>query len=276
MKVLNMKTLSARYRQAKKMELSENKISSGFNNLDHIISNFKKGQITYLCARPSVGKTTLSINLLSNILKQLDKKEFVMFYSLDMTELDIFEKLVILEKNKNSDLDEKEIISQIESYPLFIFDTTDGTKITPSIIQQGIASVVNDGKYTIPKMIVIDYFQSLSNDQAFSTETEKLSNISRDLKMVARATQAHFLVLAQLNRTADIKKQGIYSFADIKGTGAVEQDADIIAFLYAINSSSVFLNQIPMILEIAKNRNGALGKVEFIFSPNKQIFKERD
>ncbi|WP_027335078.1 DnaB-like helicase C-terminal domain-containing protein [Mycoplasmopsis felifaucium] len=273
-KILDMKALTKEYDAYKRNELKSNKVYTGFENYDQTVKYMKKGQISYLCARPSVGKTTLSINVLSNILPQLSKGECAVFFSLDVTNLEIYEKLLILEEAKNPLATPEELKEHIENYPLYVVDSQGLPKITPSWIENTLKEITTNSKYKNVRVVFIDYFQTITSDEIFSIESERLASVSRSLKQIARTNDSHFFVIAQLNRTADAKGKGSYSFSDIKGTGAVEQDADIITVLSNSNKVTILDGTVSMNWKILKNRNGGLGDFDLIFNPELQKFTE--
>ncbi|VEU75604.1 repb [Mycoplasmopsis maculosa] len=260
-------------REKAKMDMKHSKpLLTDYKKFNAVTHGIKTGQLFVIGARPGVGKTTMLINLISSFDKQLNPNEYILFISLEMTELEIFERLITVTQNKFN-LSEEEALEKIKNYKLLIFDNFGGNLCTVDVIREIITSLKSEKK--IIRSVFIDYFQILNSELKFTLEHEKLGYISQTLKQLAKHKKVSIVLLAQLKRTVDSKKTETPTFSDIKGTGAVEQDADIIAFLY--DSQSQINKDITIkSFDVVKNRNGQLLKSNFLFENNKLTFSEID
>ena len=252
-------------------------LKSGFYDLDSIIQGFQKSDLIILAGRPSMGKTALSLNILINVIQQ--SKLPVLFFSLEMSKEQIMYRLLAMETNinqtrlRNGKLSQNDwikinkMVPILSKIPLFIDDTTD---LSIQNIRSKIKTVLFEQNQI--GLVIIDYLQLMQNSK-LKTENraQELSQITRSLKILAKEFNVPIIALSQLSRNVEnrIEKKPILS--DLRESGSIEQDADLVLILYKKESSN--LNQINEIdLIIAKQRNGPIGSVTLNFNTKNNKF----
>lgn len=248
-----------------------NILKTGFNNLDFLIDGFQPGQLNMIGARPSAGKTALAINIGYNFALNGCAVTFV---SLETTERKITERLlssmskVELHKFKNTDLmtDEniENVIDQIGVYEKLDFKIIDNNNITPQKIRNVIS---NNDKQNI---VIIDYVQLMKADGQFKDRRLEVEAISRELKILAKETNAVIIALAQLSRGVEHRQDKRPMMSDLKEAGGLEQDGDVIMLLYRDDyynrpkePDAFGKSEIECI--VAKNKDGQVGTVKLDF-----------
>lgn len=248
-----------------------NILKTGFNNLDFLIDGFQPGQLNMIGARPSAGKTALAINIGYNFALNGCAVTFV---SLETTERKITERLlssmskVELHKFKNTDLmtDEniENVIDQIGVYEKLDFKIIDNNNITPQNIRNVIS---NNDKQNI---VIIDYVQLMKADGQFKDRRLEVEAISRELKILAKETNAVIIALAQLSRGVEHRQDKRPMMSDLKEAGGLEQDGDVIMLLYRDDyynrpkePDAFGKSEIECI--VAKNKDGQVGTVKLDF-----------
>ena len=257
-------------------------LASGFYDLDSLTQGFQKSDLIILAGRPSMGKTAFVLNITENILKNY--KLPIIFFSLEMSKEQLIYRLLSNETGisqtrlKLGNLykeDWNQLKKSIQLYsklPFFINDEPNITiydlraKIKKIIFEQG-----NIG------LIVIDYLQLLLNSKIKSeNRVQELSQITRSLKAIAKEFQTPIIALSQLSRNVEnrINKRPILS--DLRESGSIEQDADLVLMLYRENyynsTTEKFEKLAPAELIIAKHRNGPLGVVKLSFQTDPTKF----
>jgi len=257
-------------------------LSSGFYDLDSFTQGFQKSDLIIIAGRPSMGKTALALNIGLNILKNSNKP--VLFFSLEMSKEQLIYRLLTNETNisslklktgnlyKDDWVKLNETIKILASAPLFIDDTPN---LSMQDIKVKIKKVIFEQNY--PGIIIIDYLQlmQISNNQTVN-RTQEISQITRSLKNLAREFNVPIIVLSQLSRNVEnrINKRPILS--DLRESGSIEQDADLVLMLYResyyhlIKENTNDINLVELI--IAKQRNGPIGTVELEFDSKRTKF----
>lgn len=261
-------------------------LKTEFKIIDETLNGLQTRQLYFLGARPGVGKTTLTVNLLDNISKNLNENEYILLFSLEMSKIDIYKKLLILNAgvswetisnyfnlcstdNQKSQIENA--INKLINKNILIFDNESELKISPEVINQILEQLKSENK--IVKAIFIDYFQLLDTEQNFSLEHEKYSSFTKKLKSLAKKQNINVFVLTQLSRDIDKRKFNTPTFADLKGTSSIEQDADVVMFLYDEDmQSSLEIKRLNLL--IAKNRNGKNNKQNISFYSSLGLFVE--
>lgn len=255
---------------------------SGFYELDSFTQGFQKSDLIIIAGRPSMGKTALALNIGSNIIKNLSLP--VLFFSLEMSKEQLIYRLITTETsisnmrlktgNLYSDdwLKLSEIIKNFSSLPFFIDDTPDPTiqdikmKIKKVIFEQNQVGLV-----------IIDYLQLMQNSK-FRTEnrSQELSQITRSLKNLAREFQVPIIALSQLSRNVEGRTNKRPILSDLRESGSIEQDADVVLMLYreSYYSPDSFSSNNNVQLIIAKQRNGPTGTVNLQFDPKLMRFSD--
>ena len=258
-------------------------IPTGFSKLDEFTGGLKKGEMFVLAARPSIGKTTLGLNIISNIAMGA-KPRAVAFFSLEMTEQQIARRLLCNKANVSE-----------SSFWDRTFLPGDLTKLTAAADEIAKAKIWIDptGGLSIAELrakarrlvsqhhveaIVIDYLQLMTADDRNESRQQEVSKISGGIKKLAKDLNIPILVLAQLNREIDknASPNARPKLAHLRESGSIEQDADIVAFLHRnrddLKKSNVTSTEAELIVE--KNRNGRIGVVKLLFYPCRMEFMQ--
>jgi len=261
-------------------------LASGFYDLDCCIQGFQKSDLIILAGRPSMGKTALSLNIALNIIKNENLP--VLFFSLEMSKEQIMYRLLSMETNitqmrlKSGRLSQEDwvkltkIIKIMAKFPFFVDDTS-------NLAIQDIRSRLKTILFEQNKigLVIIDYLQLMQTPQSkIETRVQELSQITRFLKNTAREFNIPIIALSQLSRNVEnrIDKKPILS--DLRESGSIEQDADLILMLYQNSKQKEFSekNQDTQLIEliIAKQRNGPIGKVKLKFAATQNKFFDID
>ncbi len=253
---------------------------TGFNNLDSLIDGFQPGQLNMIGARPSAGKTALAINMGTNFAMSGCSVTFV---SLETNERKITDRIlsslskVQLHKFKNADLltddDIEKVIDQIGVYEKLDFKIVDNNNITPQKIRNIIS---NNDKQNV---VIIDYVQLMKADGNFKDRRLEVETISRELKILAKETNAIIIALAQLSRGVEHRNDKRPMMSDLKEAGGLEQDGDVIMLLYRDDyynqpevPDSFGKSEVECI--VAKNKDGQVGTVKLDFYKPIQRFMD--
>lgn len=241
-------------------------IPTGFRDLDRILLGMQRKDLILLAARPSVGKTALAVNIALNAARNDNR---VAIFSLEMSKAQLAQRmlsslsLINLKNLISGDIDEWEDIFQASSIiaekSIYIDDTA-GISITE--LRSKCRRLKADGGLDF---IMIDYLQLMTSEGRNENRQQEISTISRNLKALAKELDVPILALSQLSR--DSEKSGRKpKLSDLRESGAIEQDADVVILLYREdyqNEEAEVKNQIELI--IAKHRNGETGSVELSF-----------
>ena len=261
-------------------------LPSGFYDLDSLTQGFQKSDLIIIAGRPSMGKTALGLNIASNIIKSL--KLPILFFSLEMSKEQIMYRLLAMETNinqmklksgklyQNDWIKLNKMIKILSKLPLFIDDN-----FTLSIqdIRSKIKTIIFEQNNV--GLIIIDYLQLMQNSNSKTeNRVQELSKITRSLKILARELNIPIIALSQLSRNIEnrIDKRPILS--DLRESGSIEQDADLVLMLHRTSYSkpTTAEEQRSQLIEliIAKQRNGPLGTIKLKFDPNKTKFLNFD
>ena len=264
--------------------------SSGFYDLDLLTQGFHKSDLIIIAGRPSMGKTALGLNLALNVIKE--SKLPVLFFSLEMSKEQIMYRLLSIESNidqaklKNGQLYEDDwvklnkVIKTLSKVPFFIDDT-------PNLSIQDIQSKIHQTifEHTQISLVIIDYLQLMQNSKTKpDNRAQELSMITRALKNLARQFNIPIISLSQLNRSVETRLDKKPILSDLRESGSIEQDADLVLMLSKNNNNNNNLNnnfnqnqsnvQDYYLTEliIAKQRNGPTGSIQLKFYPKKTKF----
>jgi replicative DNA helicase len=257
-------------------------LASGFYDLDSLTQGFQKSDLIILAGRPSMGKTAFVLNITENILKNY--KLPIIFFSLEMSKEQLIYRLLSNETGisqtrlKLGNLykeDWNKLKKSIQLYSKLPFFINDEPNITIYDLRSKIKKIIFE--QTNIGLIVIDYLQLLLNSK-IKTENrvQELSQITRSLKAIAKEFQTPIIALSQLSRNVEnrINKRPILS--DLRESGSIEQDADLVLMLYRENyynsTTEKFEKLAPAELIIAKHRNGPLGVVKLSFQTDPTKF----
>ncbi|AEE26356.1 replicative DNA helicase [Francisella hispaniensis] len=248
-------------------------ISTGFIDLDKMTSGLQRANMGIIAARPSMGKTVLGINIAQNVAKVADKP--VLVFSLEMPSEDIVTRMLasqarvemnlLKECNRLNDAHWVKITSAMKALsemPLYIDDTS---SLTPAEMRSRARRLYNE--HGGLAMILIDYLQLMKIPGYETNRTLEVSEISRSLKALAKELDIPVIALSQLNRAVDDRKDKRPMMSDLRESGAIEQDADLIMFIYrdeVYNKDKEDNKNLGEII-IGKQRNGPIGTVHVRF-----------
>jgi len=252
-------------------------IASGYASLDAITLGFRPQEMIVIASRPSVGKTAFALNLAFQIafLQRIP----TLFFSLEMSREQIVTRLFSIATGINSadlmtgalsDVDMEALYQaqkRFQSVPLFIDDT-------PAMRIYEFHSKCRQmrSEHNV-QIIIVDYLQLMrGNRTRNATRQEEVSSISQAIKQIAKEIEAPVIALAQLNRLVELRANKKPQLSDLRESGSIEQDADIVAFLYKPEDSLPYMEMRQ--LSIVKHRNGPIGEVDFIFDKRTQRFTE--
>lgn len=247
-------------------------LSTGFADLDIKTAGLQPADFVLIAARPSMGKTAFSLSILDHVVFR--KNLSAVIFSLEMPKEQLVNRLLAMESRidaqniRTGQLSDSEWDSLIESSEVIgnsklIIDDTSGISVSE------IRSKCR--KYKVEQdiqLVIIDYIQLISSNSRTDSRAQELSDISRTLKSIARELNVPVIALSQLNRAVDSRPDHRPMLSDIRESGAIEQDADVIMFLYRddyYNPETVEKNVAEVI--IAKQRNGPIGKVKLTWQP---------
>ncbi|GBG09485.1 replicative DNA helicase [Paenibacillus agaridevorans] len=253
-------------------------IPSGFDDLDRMTAGFQRNDLIIVAARPSVGKTAFALNIAQNV--GVRAKETVAIFSLEMSAAQLVQRMICAEgqidgsrmrtgRFENDDWDRMTMaISALADADIHIDDTPG---ITVNEIRAKCRRLKKERGLG---MILIDYLQLIQGSgRRGANRQEEVSQISRTLKQIARELEVPVIALSQLSRGVEQRQDKRPMMSDLRESGAIEQDADIVAFLYRddyYDKESDKKNIIEII--ISKQRNGPVGTVELVFLKNYNKF----
>ncbi len=253
-------------------------IATGFNDLDKMTSGLHGGEMVVIAARPSMGKTSLAMNIAEHVA--IEQKLAVGVFSLEMTSESLVLRMlcsrsrVNLRNVREGFLAERDFpkltgaAGKLASSPLFIDDSSG-----LSILQLRAKARRMHQQYSI-KLFVIDYLQLLhSTARRAENRQQEIADISSGIKALAKELNVPIIVLSQLNRELEREKNRKPRMSDLRESGAIEQDADLVGLLYKPNADDeeaaaggpALEEAVPVNLLIAKQRNGPTGDVNLTF-----------
>jgi replicative DNA helicase len=255
-------------------------VSTGYTELDKLLSGLQPSELLILAARPSQGKTALALNFAENIAIRAGQP--VAFFSLEMSKESLLQRLVAsvaqidAQKFRSGHLSREdwrrmtEALGTISSAPLWIDDAG-----STSVLEIG-AKARRLKRDKGLAMVVVDYLQLITGRGRFNNRQEEVSSISRGLKGLAKELQLPVLVLSQLTRAPEREERGP-QLSDLRESGAIEQDADVVMFIYRPHWSKMEASpeeRDQAEIQVAKQRNGPTDKVRFVFRSRLTRFEE--
>ncbi len=255
-------------------------VSTGYTELDKLLSGLQPSELLILAARPSQGKTALALNFAENISIRAGSP--VAFFSLEMSKESLLQRLVAsvaqidAHKFRSGHLSREdwrrmtEALGTISNAPLWIDDAG-----STSVLEIG-AKARRLKREKGLSLVVVDYLQLITGRGRFSNRQEEVSSISRGLKGLAKELQIPVLVLSQLTRAPEREERGP-QLSDLRESGAIEQDADVVMFIYRPHWSKMEASpeeRDQAEIQVAKQRNGPTDKVRFVFRSRLTRFEE--
>jgi replicative DNA helicase len=252
-------------------------IATGFVDLDRMTSGLKGSDLIIVAARPSMGKTAFALNVVQNVA--IRSGETVAIFNLEMSASQMVIRMIAAEGNidaqtfrtgnlKPEDWEKLTMaISILSEAPIFIDDTPG---ITVFDIRAKLRRLQTEHKLGL---VVIDYLQLITGRRSGDSRQQEISEISRSLKLIAREFDVPVIALSQLSRAVEQRQDKRPLLSDLRESGSIEQDADMVAFLHRddyYHEDSDKKNIAEII--IGKQRNGPVGKVELLYLKNYSKF----
>ncbi|GBD34368.1 Replicative DNA helicase [bacterium HR35] len=256
-------------------------IPTGFEKLDEYLGGLQKSDLIILASRPSQGKTALALSIARYVAVR--EKIPVGIFSLEMSKDQIIDRLLAAEAGvslwklrtgklmSEGDVDEMALIyeaaERLKKSPIFIDDT-------PSLNNIQIRTMARKLKHEIGELglLIIDYLQLVKGSRNYESRVQEVTEISKSLKELARELEIPVLAISQLSREPEKRVSSIPKLSDLRESGSLEQDADVVLFIHRPKEAGVSLpsNQVQII--IAKHRNGPIGAIELLFDPETVSF----
>ena len=260
-------------------------LTSGFYELDSLTQGFQKSDLIILAGRPAMGKTALSLNITLTLIKKSQLP--ILFFSLEMSKEQIIYRLLSMETNinqirlKNGKLSQPDwvkltkVIKILSKLPLFIDDTVD---LSINEIRSKIKTILFEQKKI--GLVIIDYLQLMQISKTkLDNRAQELAQITRLLKTIAREFNIPIIALSQLSRNVENRVDKKPILSDLRESGSIEQDADLVLMLYRNQLSkkedlnvSERLESEQIELIVAKHRNGPTGIIKLKFDEKRMKF----
>ena len=254
---------------------------TGYSNLDFYTRGCLRGCMIVLAARPGMGKTDFAINLAINGARH---KKNCLFVSLEMSREELTKRIIstsldISKRKVNtmslSDKEKDNVLDNLGDITKNIY-VDDKPIVSMSIIHNKILTLK---RLKNIDLVIIDYLQ-LITEKSENSKYEQITNISRQLKLAAKDANIPIIVLSQLSRVVESRSSTVPKLSDLRDSGAIEQDADQVLFLYRPSYYGINQNEggddITNLCEVhlAKNRHGEINYVPLDYDPSKGIFKD--
>ena len=251
-------------------------VPSGYPDLDEMTGGFQAGDLVIVAARPSMGKTALCLNIAQNAARSFQIP--VLVFSLEMSKEALVERLLSAEarvesaKIRRGTLDQADWMQltkaagTLSAAPIWIDDTA-----APTILEIRAKARRFRADRSIFKeehqmgMVIVDYLQLARSHGNTQSREQEVAEVSRGLKALAKETKMPVIALSQLRRAAEDRKDGRPQLSDLRESGAIEQDADIIMFIHRTYEEGSAERKAESELIIGKQRNGPVGSVPLIF-----------
>lgn len=257
----------------------KNIINTDFPHFDHMTHGLKPGEIVLLAARPSVGKTALALNIAANSALNHGKK--VAVFSLEMP-ADLLAKRMLAYVSK-VEFDRMNTVGGMSSGDFAkLFKAYNALLAADIYIDDYSLNSPSDILSKCRRMkrekgldfVIIDYLQLMSSGGSTESRQVEVSSMSRKLKVYAKELGCPILVLSQMSRDIEKREGHTPQLSDLRESGAIEQDADVVAFLSNPSKYNSALPADQVILDVKKNRNGAIGEVKLKWDSNTTSFME--
>ncbi|MDZ4182335.1 MAG: replicative DNA helicase [Candidatus Cloacimonadaceae bacterium] len=259
-------------------------VASGYGDLDHLTGGFRPGQFIIIAARPAMGKTSLALNIASHAAVNLGKK--VAIFTMEMAAEEVIMRMFSSAAEVNMDsmlkgygMNEEKLIrimqasDVLSSKQIFIDESGTNSPLDIRAKTRRLAAEVGG-----LDLIVIDYLQLMTLPRDRDNRQQEISEISRGLKILAKDMKIPVVALSQLNRMLESRENKRPHLADLRESGAIEQDADLVMFIYRDEYYNPDKTEKPGIAEIiiGKNRHGATGSVDLGFVKEYTMFRSLD
>jgi replicative DNA helicase len=253
-------------------------LPTGLSELDIKLAGMQDSNLLILAARPGVGKTSLALNIGLHVAQT--QKKGVAIFSLEMSKEELVDRLLVshadidawrLKTGRLTPEDTQAVIEamgDLAESPIYIDDTAGA-----SILEMRTKARKLKASHNI-SLVIVDYLQLVDPGRRMDSREQQVSYVSQNLKNLARELKVPVLVLSQLNRMVEQRTSKKPQLADLRESGSIEQDADVVMFIYQENESDDMLdtNKRMMKLSIAKHRNGALADIDMMFRGDRVKF----
>ena len=262
--------------------------ASGFRDLDEVTGGFQPGNLIVIAARPAMGKSALVCNIAENVA--VKEQKAVAFFSLEMSEMELAHRFIAsqarisgdrLRKGRVSGKDWPRVVkacNRLESAPLWIDDSSDLGLLDLRAKARRLDSQEKSQGRDGLGLVIVDYLQLMRTDDPRANRVEQVSQFSRGLKILARELNVPVIGISQLSRAPEQRgdnKRPILS--DLRESGAIEQDSDVVAFIYRDEYYKGDESEEPGIAEliVSKHRNGPIATVRLAFLEHYPKFADR-
>ena len=246
---------------------------AGFKDLDELTGGFQAGNLIVLAARPSMGKSALVTNIAENAA--LEHRKPVALFSLEMSEAELAQRFVASQARiKGEDLRRGRVeearwgkilaaCQKLAAAPLYVDDSSDVSILDVRAKARRLHQQSDDGL----GLIIVDYLQLLRADHRIESRVQQVGEMSRGLKILARELDVPVIALSQLSRQVEQRQDKRPVLSDLRESGQIEQDADLVMFIYRDEYYNPEDTEEPGVAEIivAKHRNGGVGTVKLTF-----------
>lgn len=252
-------------------------VPSGYDDLDHVTGGFQRGDLALLAARPGVGKTTLALCVAANAAEAGHRAAL---FSLEMSEEQVAERLVAakaaiegrrMRRGEMAVTEWPAFMGAIDALSPLPFAVCDAPSVTPAFLRSEVRRLQAGGGVDL---VVVDYLQLMRPDGKGRGRYEDVTEISQALKAVARAERVPILALSQLSRGLESRSDKRPKLSDLRESGALEQDADVVMFLYReeMYDENTELHNVAEVI-VAKNRKGPTGVAQLWFDAPRTRFR---
>ena len=256
-------------------------ITTGFPDLDQILGGLQRSNLVILAARPSLGKTSLALDFARNAARQ---KHPVGFFSLEMSREELVDRLIAAEAGVDlwrlrtghlrSDGEDNDFVrlqdamAKLSDLPLFLDDTA-----SPTVMELRAKARRLQAEHKLD-LVVVDYLQLIHGHGSPESRVQEVSEITRSLKAMAKELNVPVLAISQLSRGVEMRPSSIPKLSDLRESGSIEQDADVVMFIYREDRVRENTDRKNIAeIQIAKHRNGPQGKIELYFHEETSSFR---
>lgn len=257
-------------------------VATGFPDLDRCLGGLQKSDLIILASRPSMGKTSLALNFARNVAA--NEKRAVGIFSLEMSQEQLVDRLIAAEAGVDlwrlrtgrlrSDEPENEFVrvrdamEVLNHLPIYIDDTPQ-----PTVMELRAKARRLQAEHELG-LIVIDYLQLIKGPERVESRVQEVSEISRSLKALAKELNVPVLAVSQLSRGVEMRHPAIPKLSDLRESGSLEQDSDVVMFIYREDKDKKTTDRRNIAeIHIEKHRNGPTGKVELYFHEETASFR---
>lgn len=258
-------------------------VSTGFADLDNILAGLQRSDLVVLAARPSLGKTALALDIAKSVA--LKENLPVGFFSIEMSEEQVVDRLVANQANvdlwrlrtgrlsdhgeENDFVRIRDAMETLSQIPLYIDDVA-----SPTVMQIRAMARRLQAEHGALGLVVVDYLQLIRGAESAESRVQEVSEITRSLKALAKELDVPVLAISQLSRAVELRPLARPKLSDLRESGSIEQDADVVIFIYRpdkVKENTEKKNIAEILIE--KHRNGPTGKIELYFNEETASFR---